>query len=228
MRETLERLGPGLGRVFTGALLALAGAGAGAAPAEAGDAAPGALTGSWPVAEATSLHFEFPVGELTLVATDGKEVKAFAEVDCWSDDSDCLEVAEDYRFTSRRAGKRLIVKLEGPRFNFGNGREIEARVEVPRSLLLDVDMGIGELTLTGFEHGADIALGIGEVEIHSPRGSVRDVRLRVGLGEASFDDGRRSIERVSVFGNGLHWKAGTGNSTVAVKLGIGEASVVLN
>jgi hypothetical protein len=224
MRPSIDRFEPTL----AAALLALAATCAAGAPAAAGETTPGALTGSWPVAGATSLHFELPVGELTLVATDGREVKAFAEADCWSDDPDCEDAAEDYRFTTRRAGKRLIIKLEGPRFHFGNGPMIQARVEVPRSLLLDVDMGVGEISLTGFEKGADIALGIGEIAVHSPRQSVKVVRMRVGLGEANLDDGRRSIERVSVFGSGIHWKGGPGRSTVAVKLGIGEANVVLN
>jgi HAE1 family hydrophobic/amphiphilic exporter-1 len=151
------------------------------------------------------------------LAEDGDDVAGFER---WS---------KRYRVTARRSGSRLDVEVHTPRIVLREDVDVQVTVRVPRGLPARVHLGVGSLTVRGLEDDVTLDLGIGEVALRMREEQVRDVRVALGIGEASLETPRRRrIEAASVFGSGLSWKEGRGTAPVSVRLGIGEVAVVLD
>jgi hypothetical protein len=204
------------------ALVALIAIGA-ALPARAENL--GTLQASWPAQKLDRIRVEFPVGDLTLVAGDVPTLRASMTVRCRHASSRCIERSKRLKIISTQSGRSRSVKVEGyPKFNNG-GLEVSLRLELPRSLAADVEMGVGDLVVEGVEGDLSIELGVGDVDVAVRESDVRSVHMAVGIGDATLDHGGRH-QRISGFiGKNVRWNEGPGNSRVNVEVGVGDATV---
>lgn len=181
-----------------------------------------------PVGSAAKVALDFPVGEVRVEAWDEAKVDLDVKIECDRPTTRCKEAAQKLRLVYDSSGDRLRVEIKDwPRFNGTKGLEVHALIRVPRELSLSVDMGVGELTVTGIQGDVSADLGVGEVSVILPRASIGSVNLDTGVGEANLVvDGRR-YESSGLVAKELRWNKGAGRSGVTVDCGVGEIDVRL-
>ena len=200
-----------------------------AAPASARERA---VDRAWALAGAKRVDLHVGVGEVDVVGEERADVKVEVRIVPGHDDVDEAAFARRARrfdAIARRHGDRLRVEVKGPRFTWSDDLEVTVLVRVPRDVPLAVDMAVGSLAVRDVRRTVDLKLGVGEVDLRMPESGVRDVKVALGIGEASLEaGGRRRIDSASVFGSGLRWNQGRGTAPVSVRLGVGEVAVILD
>jgi hypothetical protein len=184
---------------------------------------------AWSVADVRRLQVRFPVGSLEVVGTDGDSVIVQLEPEChvgsWQD---CEKVSRRIGVRSRARRGTLELSIVGKRWFDTSRVQIRGRLEVPRSLALELEMKVGELEVTGVGSNAEFRLDVGEATVRRPEKGLQSARVAVWIGEAMLVQGGRSRDHSGVFGSGLHWRDGSGTAALALRVGIGEASVYLD
>lgn len=179
---------------------------------------------------AETLSVEVPVGEVHVVGGDGTRVSMEVAVRCNRPvKSRCEAAAGELALSSESRGQRLQVKIRNwPQGRDNNGLTLEVRLEMPRGMKLDAELGVGEFEAVGLVSDLSLDLGVGEANIRGRQEDVRRVDLEVGVGEAVLRLGDREIEGKGFIGRELEWNAGTGRAAVEVECGVGEVDVRLD
>jgi hypothetical protein len=200
----------------------------GAKPADASETLR-SLDATWQVRGARQVEVRFPVGELTLVGTDGDAIVAHLNVE-GSDDPNkhAYDNADRVKLVLDRSGDHLKLHIDGWRMGMWNGHNVvEGRIEIPRALALEVDMRIGELEVRGFEGPQSVKLGIGEANLSCDPAIVGRLDVDLTIGEGNVIENGRAREWANVFGGGYRWDGVKGGPAVRLSLGMGEANVSL-
>ena len=177
-----------------------------------------------------TLRFDLSVGEMTFEGADVDKVQADLRIECrWGSDEDCERLLEKVELDSRTTSRRLVIEIVSDSSWRKTKLEIEGTFRVPRGVALEVDMGVGELTIEGVTADLSADLGVGELSIRIPAVNVRSVGLDAGVGEAkllgagTFVAGRRSM----LVGSEVFWDDGEGEARVRADVGVGEVTVYL-
>ena len=175
------------------------------------------------------VRVEFEVGELTIETAEIDTVEAEYRLRCKSRSSRCERYLERAEILSEERGERLEIYFGGITKTQANRMQIEGSVKLPVDVELTVDMGIGELEVSGVERDVYVDMGIGEVRLWLPERAVRSVSLDSGIGESGLWGPSEGVDssRSFLIGSELEWEEGTGEADVVVDLGIGEISVHL-
>jgi len=175
------------------------------------------------------LELDLPVGELRVegTATEGGNLRV--EIECSKWRRRCQSAAEGIEIDVHRRGGRVRVELDGwPRWGTG-GLSVSVFVEVPHSSALNVDMGVGQVTIAGLHSNLSIDLGIGDVEVEMAAEFVHSVNLESGIGESTMAlDGESVSNKRSFLGDELRWSEGSGEARIDIDLGIGAIDVDLD
>jgi hypothetical protein len=199
----------------------------GALAAPAGAEVVETITRRIPLESAKAVRVELPLGELRLVAGEGSQVEILARVHCKGWDSRCAERARNLSMEATRRGTTLRIEPRGlPRIS-RRGMWIETEIRVPRSLDVEVEMGVGELVVDGVGGNVDVCLGVGEATVTVAENQVGSARVRVGIGEATLDSSSGTSQIAGLFGHNITWNEGSGRNRVSLRLGIGEADLAL-
>lgn len=176
-----------------------------------------------------TVRLEIPVAEIRIEAVDGPRMRADLTLECRWSRVDCRQALNQVEFEVRSKERRLRLELEGlPQWHKSN-LAIEGTLEVPRSAPLEVDIGVGELEISGAEGDLWIDMGVGKVEAWLPQGAVGSVSLDVGVGEAELfgADARIEGRRSLLVGSEVYWDDGPGESRIRIDLGVGEINLRL-
>lgn len=183
----------------------------------------------FPVTAKHRVHLEFPVGELKVVPGEGSKVEFNIRVKCRGRSEErCEELANELVLQSDDHANTLHLKLEEyPKWR-SRGFSLIGELIVPKNLPVEIDMGVGDLDVTGIEGDLDVDLGVGDADIRTRRANTADVDVAAGVGDASIigADGRE--QRSSFVGSRASWRDGTGKARVRLKVGVGDASVRLD
>ncbi len=188
------------------------------------------ISRTFPIEAGQTLRLDLSVGEILIEGADIDKIEVELRIECrWGDDDDCARLLEKVDLESRTTARRQVLEIVSDSSWRKTKLEIEGEFRVPRGTSLEVDMGVGELTIEGV--AADIAadLGVGELTIRIPAAAVGSVGLDAGVGEAklhgagAFIEGRRSM----LVGSEVYWAEGEGEARVRADVGVGEATVYL-
>lgn len=173
-----------------------------------------------------TLNIDHPVGTLEVRGGDVKEVVAQLTVSCKG--FSCPEKAEDVRIESKRIGGELRLEVDGfPKH--GRGVEAELVVTVPRNVAVEVDHGVGEVTISGMTADIEVDAGVGEVRISGTAASFREANAESGVGDVDLTVKGRHVKSESHFvGNTVEWSGGAGGSRIDLELGVGSAEIDLD
>lgn len=175
-----------------------------------------------------SFGFQGSVGEVEVVGGDGDMLRATVELLCNREgDEACRRAAEEVDLRVRRRGDRVQLKIEDWPKLHNKRMSLRARLEVPRRLAVEVDMGVGEVTVRGTASHVEVDLGVGEIVIEVPEAAVRSIELDVGVGEAVLRTGERTIDGSGFVGSHLSWRDGPGRARIEADSGVGEIEVRL-
>lgn len=117
-------------------------------------------------------------------------------------------------------------------------------VELPADLMVDLNMGVGKLTVRELtreiraELGvgdaelelagatARIDVGVGEVDITASAEDYGDVEADAGVGDVDLDVSDRAVHRESFVGSHADWR-GSGTRQLVVDVGVGDVDIRL-
>lgn len=180
--------------------------------------------------EAQTLRLDLSVGEFRIEGADVEKIEVEVRVECrWGDDEECERLLDKVALEARSTERRLYLELESDSSWRKTKLEFEGDFRIPRGTSLEVDMGVGELTIEGVTGDLSADLGVGELSIRLPAAGVSSVGLDAGVGEAkllgagTFVAGRRSM----LVGSEVFWDEGEGKARVRADVGVGEATVYL-
>ncbi len=196
--------------------------------------APGEQVRSWSETYDTDgvvlVKLDVPVGEVEIQASSGDRVEIELTLECGSGwgTSRCSERAKRIELVSNRRGDRLVIEIEGYSKWRNRGMHVNLTMRLPAALELEIDMGIGELTLRDLSSDVTVDLGIGEVSLVTAIDHIGSVSLDTGIGEASLRTPEGRNQAVGLLGNEVTWDQGRGTARIKIDLGIGEISVRLS
>jgi len=172
------------------------------------------------------VHVSLFWGPIEIRGTDGKTIEAEMQLFCTGDDLEaCRQRAARLRLVARSTPKELRIKLKGT--SRGRARGIKSRlvVKVPRRLALEVDAQKGNISIRGMRSDLNVDAAGGDVDVLYPKKLVREVFLRVGVGQANLwlDDGR---VKASGFPRTVRWQH-DGRHRISVVVGTGDVDVRL-
>lgn len=178
------------------------------------------LTSSYIVSSDTEIHLDATVGTVELSVTEGDTVGIELRVE--SDD--------DGWFVSGGELDKVIIKGERD----GNRLEISATpdddmsqhwiVSVPRSRLLEIDLGVGQIEGDVPFNDLKVDLGVGDVSLNLAKGDYKQVEASVGVGGTSLKNfGNTQEDRMIVTSESSY----QGNGSVRVKVEVGVGDVTL-
>lgn len=158
--------------------------------------------------DATAVHLGLAFGDVSVSATDGRDVEVELSLRCTRSDLDkCRRDAERLRLVARSGGGTLDVRVgHTPRARLG-GVRAAYRVRVPRQLAVEVDVRVGD------------------VEVTYPRQAVGAVHVDVGVGHATLWVADGKVEGSGVL-RSINWQ-GPGATRLDVSTGTGDAVIHL-
>ncbi len=170
---------------------------------------------------------DLPVGEATITGWDQDQVAIDLVLKCHHDSGRCAAAAKATRLVYRTTGGTLRIELKDwPKLG-GKGLQMEAKISVPRDRVLQANLGVGELNISGIEADVDADLGVGEMNVHLPLASFREAHLDTGIGESSLVAGEARIEHGGLIAREIDWHEGRGRSQVRLDCGVGEIDLTM-
>ena len=186
------------------------------------------ITKDLPVVEAEWLFIELPVGGLEIIGTDADSVHFSLRVKCEGESgSKCRRAAKDIELDVKRYSDGIEIEIDGwPKLR-NKGMSLDGYLEIPRQLVLEVDLGVGEVDVSDMKDDVEIDIGVGEATVEMEESAVRSVSLDAGVGEATLRVGGRTIEGSGFIGHGLDWRDGPGRAHIEVDCGVASVEVYL-
>jgi hypothetical protein len=181
------------------------------------------------VAGAREIRIDFPVGELRVEGDDGDDVRMTVEVRCDRGSlEDCQERARKVTVQRNLEGGTLRFEFDGvPKMN-SRGLTLHVHALVPRALSHRIEMGVGELDITGIAGSLEASLGVGELHIRGRTADYRKVNADVGVGDASLRTRDQRVQGNGFIGRELRWSGGSGPSSMRAHIGVGQVTVTLD
>jgi len=167
-----------------------------------------------------SLELEMAIGEM--------------DIEIGDDDSISLEIfleAERRWFSLRRpdvSDVELEQREQGNSLYLGIDRdnlEQTWRVRLPARLALEIDVGVGDVSLSGLDNSLDLELGVGAVSVEVASENFREVTASAGVGDAVVRGFQNSDnERRALVGANACYE-GNGEYNISVEVGVGDAQI---
>lgn len=217
-----------------------------ALPAAAGS--PRVLTGSVAAADLERVRLDAGVGDVTITAVDGSaevsvEVRLkprrggfFSSMKKAQREVDEAELRMDLA----KGVLRLEVESATNDRHFEETWTIElpARVDLNLDLgvgdieirdlagRIDADLGVGEFTATGVSGDIAVDLGVGDATVTAAAANYGSVNGSGGVGDADLTVAGSKVSSTGFVGRSAEW-TGTGEHTIELSVGVGDATVVL-
>jgi hypothetical protein len=206
------------------------------------------LNGTFPAAGVASVQITNGVGDVAVTAADAAEITVEVTLiprrgGLFSSYRNAEKEVESAQLASRMNRDRLVLGLESS----SNEPRFEARwvVVVPASTAVDLELGVGDVTIRGIAGGIELELGVGDAAIEVSDG---DVEVAVGVGDATVRGPAdqygavdasggvggadvivrdQRIEGAGFVGQASTWR-GDGPGSIDLEVGVGDARVVLH
>ena len=185
------------------------------------------ITQSLAVGNAAWVSLELAVGDLKVQASEGTDFEVDLEIECTPKSIDCNRLAKGLKIDSRRRGDRLAIKLKGPSRALSSTIRLRGTVLAPRNLPLSVDLGVGDLEVSGFTHDLRLEVGVGNIQARLPESAVRLVEVDTNVGEAVLSLPAGRIEGAGFVGKAVKWTSGRGSSAIELDVNVGNIELVL-
>lgn len=178
------------------------------------------LSSSYIVSDDTEIHLDATVGTVELNVTDGDTVGIELRVE--SDD--------DGWFVSGGELDKVIIKgeREGRRLDISATPDDDMSqhwvVSVPRSRLLEIDLGVGQIEGDVPFNDLKVDLGVGDVSLNLAKGDYKQIEASVGVGDTSLKNFGNTQENRMIVTSESRYQ---GNGSVRVQVEVGVGDVIL-
>ncbi len=184
---------------------------------------------SFDVTEEHVVVLDVPIGEIHVEPGSRGRVEVEVIVSCGSRSSRCRERAEEVELDDSLRRRSLSLEISGQSNKLTSRPSLEVHLRLPAASGLEIDLGVGEIDVSGLRGDLEIDLGVGEVRISADEDVIGSVELAAGVGDVDLRP-RRSSQSDSGFlflGNELYWGDGPGEAHLSVDVGVGDAQVTL-
>ncbi|QSX36260.1 hypothetical protein [Shewanella sedimentimangrovi] len=169
-----------------------------------------------------TLVFDVGVGEAELLASDDNEIRIEVQIEAasgnWLSFWKHVDL-EDRELTVKQKGNRLLLSV-----NDQDDIKQHWRVYLPKQAPVSLEVGVGQVEITGLVADLDVEVGVGQVSIEHGH-AYRRIELHSGVGEVNYSrQGRQQqVERNLVSQNFETLLDGEGD--LKVNVGVGEVDV---
>ncbi|MCQ8879246.1 hypothetical protein NQT69_14640 [Pseudoalteromonas shioyasakiensis] len=164
-----------------------------------------------------SLDISFPVGSLEINTHEGNEIKVSIELEeksnGWFDNSDNLD---ELTLDSEQTANKLTLTLDN------DDVQQTWLVSMPRSLAVNVDLGVGDIEINDFANSADIEVDVGAVRIDSQSDDYKYINLDSGVGDTRISGLKNTAKSSRKMVSSQSEYSGNGTHTVKVEVGVGD------
>jgi hypothetical protein len=175
---------------------------------------------SFAVDTQTTLDISFPVGSLEINTYNGNEVQVTVELEAksngWFNNSDDLE---SLTIDTQQTGSELALSLDN------DDVQQTWTVTVPRSLAVNLDLGVGDIEINDFTNSADIEVGVGAVRIDSQSDDYKYISLDSGVGDTRISGFVNDAKTTRKMVSSESEYSGNGTHTLKVEVGVGDIKV---
>ena len=175
------------------------------------------------LADITEVEFHGSAGSMDFVQTTGTELKLVLVIK--GDDEGWFgsrnKDVDDVELKSRVNNDRLVLEMEEDDTN------TEWTVQLPVTAVTTIDLGVGEIAGVFCATELSIELGVGKVDVELPAASSGNIKISVGVGDASLRGAADEEYEKAFVSKDIRGK-GEGDNKVNVEVGVGEAKVALN
>jgi len=177
------------------------------------------LTQQFDAAQYTQIDIRAGVGDIQIEVSDSQHIQIEVEVrgsKSWFFGRTDVSDATLESSVSNQGTLRLEVPLDNT--------EQSWRVKVPRKLALELDLGVGSITVNGSAGNIDATIGVGSFSAKLAVPEYKHIALTAGVGDVKLHHSSGKTERNKLVGAELAF-AGTGEQAMAVTIGVGDATV---
>lgn len=179
------------------------------------------LNHNFAVSGASQLEIDFPVGILEVENYDGSEVVVTVRIEPKNDKGwfgSEVDLSDIELSHSQSAGS-LNLKLDN------DDIQQSWYVKMPKSMAIDVELGVGDIEINDASNSVDIELGVGAVRIDSALDDYKRIELDTGVGDTKIrglkNDANTSRKVVSSHSS----YRGNGQYAIDVEVGVGDIKV---
>lgn len=166
----------------------------------------------------STININVAVGELDIETHNGDDVRLEIIVkesdDNWFDSMD-LDEAE-ITFSQKQEQVYFSVDVEDT--------TQEWKVLVPQNANLDIDMGVGKVTIEDVNQSVNLDLGVGDAEIRLIDSNYNRISLDTGVGDADLDGFSNAETERNIVSENVKWR-GEGEYRINVDVGVGDIEV---
>lgn len=213
-------------------------------------ATPRTLTRNVPVGPIEALSLQSGIGDVKVIAREGLDEVAI-EVTLtprrggfFSSKRRAEQDVQAASLTAKTKGKKIVIGIDPP---VDDERRFEERwtIEMPANIELNLNHGVGDISIQGVSAGLEIDSGVGDIEAEVSDG---DITIDLGVGTAvviaaadayasaegagGVGDARLTVrgEKISSGGFVSHAASWSGNGVhhIEVSVGVGDAVITLD
>ena len=165
------------------------------------------------------LQLEMAVGEMDIEISDGDSISL-----------DIFLEADRRWFSLRRpdiSDMELEQRSRGDSLYLGIDRDnVEQtwRVRLPAYLALELEVGVGDVSIVGLDNDLTLELGVGAVSVEVASENFNEVTASAGVGDAVVRVRGSDNERRSLVGANAFYQ-GDGDYRIDVEVGVGDAEI---
>lgn len=181
------------------------------------------------ITDGREVLLDLPLGVIYVESGQPGRVEIDIVIQCDSPSERCRARADEIYLDADERRGSLSLDIRGFSGKLRGRPSVEVHLRLPTKSAIAIDLGVGEVEITGIRGDVEVDLGVGEVTIFAAEEVVRSLRLAAGVGDVDLRP-RRSGQSDSGFlflGNELHWDEGPGDASFSVDVGVGEVNVTL-
>lgn len=171
-----------------------------------------------------SVSLDMDIGSAKFIATDSDEVKV--EVVVEDSDSHWLFFWRNSDVDSVSIDSSVTAKKMSLKLSEQDNIEQQWTVYIPKQAALSLEVGIGDIEVTGLSNDIEIALGVGSAKVEHQT-SFGSIDLDSGIGDVSISEqGKHLTVKENLVAQSYTSKSGTGKGILSINVGVGEIVVV--
>lgn len=187
------------------------------------------LAESIPADAIRQVSLEAAVGDVVVRPSADRQIHVRVDLKArdgfWGEGKEDRRQVEEATLSATVVGDRLRLSVDAPRRDDRRFSE-DWTVEIPAATDLDLETGVGDVSIEGLAGALDLELGVGDITVNGRDADFGEIDLSCGVGETTLrQPGGRRI-RDGVLGNEVE-SSGSGRAPLRVEVGVGDVDVIL-
>lgn len=174
------------------------------------------------IQKAQQLYLDANVGSVNFSPSNDDQIHVYVKVsekDSWGIFKDSPQEAQ---LVVQREGNKITLSLNEDEYGE------EWRIEVPQMMLVDADLGVGEIQVKRINTNLRLDVGVGEATVVASASAYSNAKGQAGVGAAAVRSisGTTNVDRAMV-SEEVNW-IGSGEYSIDVEVGVGDVSIKLD